>query len=224
MALTQAETYTIGELAKCAGVTPRTVRYYCAEGLLPPPDVTGRYAAYSEKHLCRLRLIARLKSAYLPLSEIKSRISSLTTEEILAQLDSEPATSPDPLQQKSHPEPHAIRPDASPEEDIAANLAHFLEETLSLSSERSAAAPSRRRRVLLISPMLSPATGRFSDLEQSGDMSGGYMADETLAESWKRIRLAPGVELHFRLPESPEAREALQRVIAQTQDVFKLLR
>ena len=224
MARIQGATYTISELAKRAGVTTRTVRYYCAEGLLPPPDATGRYAAYSETHLCRLRLIARLKSAYLPLSEIKSRIASLTTEEILAQLDDEPVAPSAPMREEATRQPPSASTDGAESGDFSASLAHFLEETLSLSSDLPATLPQRRRRVLLISPMLSPTTGRFSDMEETGDISGGYLLDEGLAETWKRIPLAPGVELHFRLPETPEAREALQRVIAQTQDAFKLLR
>ena len=35
--MTEEFSYTIGELAEAAGVTPRTVRYYTAEGLLPAP-------------------------------------------------------------------------------------------------------------------------------------------------------------------------------------------
>ena len=89
MARMQEGSYNIGELAKYAGVTTRTVRYYCAEGLLPPPDTTGRYASYSEKHLCRLLLIARWKNDYLPLHKIRARLANLTTGEIMALLESD---------------------------------------------------------------------------------------------------------------------------------------
>src|SRR5687767_178938 len=74
--------YTISELADAAGVTPRTIRYYTAEGLLPPPDARGRYALYTTDHLHRLLLIARLKEAYLPLNEIKARLDRLAAEEV----------------------------------------------------------------------------------------------------------------------------------------------
>src|SRR5687768_8534236 len=74
--------WTIGELAAIADVTPRTIRYYTAEGLLPQPETRGKYALYGPDHLQRLQLIARLKAAYLPLSEIRSRINRLTTEEV----------------------------------------------------------------------------------------------------------------------------------------------
>src|SRR3989442_8703278 len=71
------ELLTIGELADRAGVTPRTVRFYTAEGLLPPPDARGKYALYTEEHVARLNLIGKLKDAYLPLGEIRARIEHL---------------------------------------------------------------------------------------------------------------------------------------------------
>ena len=79
--------YTIGQLAEIAGVTPRTIRYYTAEGLLPRSDVRGQYARYGEEHLLRLQLIGHLKESYLPLGEIKARIESLDAEQIRALLD-----------------------------------------------------------------------------------------------------------------------------------------
>ncbi len=72
--------YTIGELAEATGTTPRTIRYYTAEGLLPPPDTRGRYALYGQEHIDRLQLIARLKDAYLPLGEIKARMEQLSPQ------------------------------------------------------------------------------------------------------------------------------------------------
>src|SRR5215210_2899635 len=79
--------YTIGQLAERAGVTPRTIRYYTAEGLLPRPDARGQYALYGEEHLLRLQLIGHLKETYLPLGEIKARIENLDADQIRALLD-----------------------------------------------------------------------------------------------------------------------------------------
>ncbi|HLK59396.1 MAG TPA: MerR family transcriptional regulator [Chthonomonadaceae bacterium] len=223
MAQGQEEHFSIGELAQRAGVSVRTVRYYGAEGLLPPPDTSGRYARYSEQHLCRLRLIALWKRSYLPLSEIKARMAGLTTEDIVALLAAE--AEPPPSLAREVANPSSLRtPETTPERiDLPANLAHFVEETLSLASDLPATVSQRRKRVLLISPMLSPASGLFSEFEEEDDITGGYILDEALGETWKRVPLAPGVELHFRIPNTPEARDALHRVIAQTQDAFKLL-
>ena len=60
----------------------RTVRYYIAEGLLPPPEGSGPGSSYTQGHLDRLRLIQRLKEAYLPLKEIRRRLSGLSDDEV----------------------------------------------------------------------------------------------------------------------------------------------
>src|SRR5579863_7324577 len=70
--------FTIGEIAERADVTPRTVRYYVAEGLLPPPGGAGQQRVYSYEHLLRLQAIKRLKAEYLPLNEIRERLAGLT--------------------------------------------------------------------------------------------------------------------------------------------------
>ncbi len=74
--------YTLDELSKLADVSPRTVRYYIVEGLLPPPLTTGRNATYSQDHLDRLNAIAALKEMYLPLREIRHRLNTLTSEQM----------------------------------------------------------------------------------------------------------------------------------------------
>ncbi len=55
-----AREYRVGELAREAGVTARTVRYYQERKLLPPPRHQGRIAWYSLAHLNRLRVIGQL--------------------------------------------------------------------------------------------------------------------------------------------------------------------
>ncbi len=66
--------YTLQDLADLAEVTPRTIRYYVAQGLLPSPDRVGPGALYGPGHLARLRLIRRLQREHLPLAEIRSRL------------------------------------------------------------------------------------------------------------------------------------------------------
>lgn len=74
--------YTLDELSKLANVTPRTVRYYIAEDILPPPIVGGRNATYSQEHLDRLIAIGAMKDMYLPLREIRHRLNTLTPEQM----------------------------------------------------------------------------------------------------------------------------------------------
>ncbi len=88
--------YTIGELAQAADVTIRTIRYYVAERLLPPPESGGRAAAYSDQHLVRLSLIKILKDEFLPLHEIRALLSGLD-DQALADLLQEKQANPTPL-------------------------------------------------------------------------------------------------------------------------------
>jgi DNA-binding transcriptional MerR regulator len=55
-----AREYRIGELAREAGITVRTLRYYQERKLLPPPRRAGRIGWYSRAHVIRLRIIGQL--------------------------------------------------------------------------------------------------------------------------------------------------------------------
>ena len=74
--------YTLTDLARLAEVTPRTVRYYIAQGLLPPPTQAGPAARYTEAHLERLRLIKKLQAGHLPLAEIRTHLRVLPDDQI----------------------------------------------------------------------------------------------------------------------------------------------
>src|SRR6185295_264571 len=76
--------YSIADLARLADVTPRTVRYYVAQGLLPSPEAAGSATRYGEGHLARLRLIRRLQRDHLPLAEIRSRLERMGDDEVVA--------------------------------------------------------------------------------------------------------------------------------------------
>ena len=74
--------YSLGDLARLADVTPRTVRYYVAQGLLPSPDAAGPATRYGEGHLARLRLIRRLQREHLPLAEIRVRLERMEDDAV----------------------------------------------------------------------------------------------------------------------------------------------
>lgn len=63
--------YSIDELSTLAGLTPRTVRYYIAEGLLERPVGEKRGAHYLPSHLERLLLIRRWSDAGLSLERMR---------------------------------------------------------------------------------------------------------------------------------------------------------
>jgi len=63
----------IGEFAKQAGVTPRTVRYYESLGLLSPNEREGAgFRYYTDVELAKLQKINALKELGLSLEEIAS--------------------------------------------------------------------------------------------------------------------------------------------------------
>ena len=66
--------YTIDQLAAAAGVPTRTVRLYQSVGVLPAPQRKGRIAVYSDDHLQRLQLIAKLQDRGLRLRAIRDAL------------------------------------------------------------------------------------------------------------------------------------------------------
>ncbi len=65
--------YTVRQLSKLAGITPRALRYYDAIGLLKPSRVgENGYRYYGEEALLRLQQILLYRELDLPLAEIKN--------------------------------------------------------------------------------------------------------------------------------------------------------
>ena len=84
-------TYKLDELARAAGTSVRTVRYYVQRGLLPPPAFRGKDSTYNHEHLIRLKAIRRLQEAYYPLDVIAIELERRSTAE-LELLANSPAT------------------------------------------------------------------------------------------------------------------------------------
>ena len=62
----------IGELARGTGTTPKTIRFYEQQGVLPdPPRSASGYRAYGPDDVERLEFIRRAKRLGLSLEEIK---------------------------------------------------------------------------------------------------------------------------------------------------------
>lgn len=69
---------TVDELAARAGVTVRTLRFYGAKGLLPPPELGPRRVGhYGPEHLGRLELIEELQRQGLTLAAIERYLAQL---------------------------------------------------------------------------------------------------------------------------------------------------
>jgi len=176
-----------------AGVTPRTIRFYTAEGLLPPPDARGKYALYTEEHLSRLDLIGKLKDAYLPLGEIRARIEHLNqagVAEMLATVENESSPTP----------PGQVHESASASAYIARVLA-----TQSIGAQQ----PPPRPSAPAIHAMATPAPP--------------MQAAEPLPapDTWERLELAPGVELHARAASDHETHNFIRRIVEYAKTLRK---
>jgi len=74
--------YTLTDLAKLADVTPRTIRFYIAQGLLPSPEQQGPRTTYTDEHLERLRAIKEFQAGHLPLAEIRARLRGESIQDV----------------------------------------------------------------------------------------------------------------------------------------------
>ena len=72
--------FSIGQLAKVAGVPPKTIRYYESVGVLPPPNRNdARYRVYSEIDVRRLELVRRARTLDMGLPEIRELVHCAST-------------------------------------------------------------------------------------------------------------------------------------------------
>ncbi|NPV75288.1 MAG: MerR family transcriptional regulator [Anaerolineae bacterium] len=206
--------FSIGELAKEAGVSVRTIRFYIDEGLIPPPEVRGRNTLYSEEYLDRIELIRRLKEAYLPLREIRQKMQGLSDDAVRKLLGKgeqaqqsaifpqrfETAES-SPIQQKT------VREAESAVEYIARIL------DVHNTTPRS---PNQPRPGL-------PSASSKQDLDPSNrpqlnSSSAPLFQSQT---TWQRIILAPGIELHISQPILAEKRTEIQLLINTARQLFE---
>jgi DNA-binding transcriptional MerR regulator len=220
--------YTIGELAEAAGVTPRTIRYYTGEGLLPPPDTRGRYALYGGDHLNRLLLIVRLKDAYLPLGEIKARMEGLSAGQVgqlLADYVEQPAPSGSAAdyiaQVLSTPAAPSALKLAAPRmlAESAPGYTAASEQASTGATSIGFAAPAPATEA---PPPPSPAApARAGLLKRLVSQRREAASQPTPPEErWQRVGLAPGVELHVREPLPADLRERVARLIERAREIL----
>lgn len=89
-------TFPIHSLEAQTGVSARTLRHWIREGALPKPLGRGRGARYDERHLVVARVIQHLRTQHVSLRAIRTRVGSLSREELVALLPPAPRpTSPD---------------------------------------------------------------------------------------------------------------------------------
>jgi DNA-binding transcriptional MerR regulator len=77
------EGFTAAELGAKVGVSARTVRYYTAEHVLPPPQFRGSATRYLREHLIHLAAIRYLQREHgLSLAAIRQHLNPLPVPEL----------------------------------------------------------------------------------------------------------------------------------------------
>lgn len=218
----RGETVTIQELSRRAGVTPRTIRYYVEQGLLPPPG-RGRPAEYTEEHLRRLALIRKLKRQYLPLEEIRDTMQKLGIEQVEELLAQGEQTEPphtgmssaadyirgimERTEARETYKRHSVPP-PPPAPTIP------VQPRPAPAAEPPASAPSLGR-TLKAPPPATNGSAENGIREPAVSYTEGDL--ESQAETWRRVKLAEGIELHY-LP-APGARRG--ELVARLLDAAK---
>jgi DNA-binding transcriptional MerR regulator len=211
----QRSMYTIGELAQAAGVTTRTIRYYTAEGLLPPPETRGKFAGYSDAHLQRLQLIARLKAAYLPLQEIRTRLEHLAPEEVARLLEETPPATQQ--RQMSSASDYLQRVLSGDEQALPVRARHpsrVRETTAAMQQDMLAGLPADIAGNAVVPHRPHPPY-------IAEDSPVWHVSEPERGEHWQRVALAPGVELHLRHPLDTGQRAAVDELLTLAAGLFR---
>ena len=188
--------YSLQDLVDLGGVTPRTIRYYIVQGLLPSPGKAGPGTTYTDGHLNRLRLIRRLQREHLPLAEIRTRLAALDDATVAALVET-PSSEP--------PADSAIDYIRS----VLEGDASFEAMALSSPAAPPASPPPSRNGVDLRVPAYRLAEPSRAYAEPPAP-SPTPAPDRS---QWDRILLAPDVELHVRRPLGRRAHKRVERLI-----------
>jgi DNA-binding transcriptional MerR regulator len=221
----QETRYGLAELAEAAGVSIRTVRYYIAEGLLPPPEGAGPRSAYTPGHLDRLRLIGRLKDAYLPLREIRRRLDGLdgaAVRDLLSRLGSGTGVRRRGAgDEGTEPAATGSTPPDSAADYLARVMDHRPDESAGI--DYPTASPPEP-----IESTLAGETAPFEraplldlDLDPALALAPPAATEVTTDGPWRRIVLGPDAELLVRETAFQRRRDRVEWLVGWAKKVFK---
>lgn len=197
-------TYTLTDLAKLANVTPRTIRYYISQGLLPSPGQQGPSTRYDDSHLDLLRVIKKLQNAHLPLAEIRARLRSITGQQL---------------------ETMASSPDVNGEPDSAVDYIRRVMGERSSPPLPPAAAPAPaaipQPAASQARPMASEPPPVYPRVVAPGSSSVIGSEPQAQRSQWERIPLDPDVELHIRRPLTRQHNKRVERLITIARQLFE---
>jgi DNA-binding transcriptional MerR regulator len=202
-------TLTLADLARLADVTPRTVRYYVAQGLLPSPGQAGPGSRYPESTLPRLQLIREMQRNHLPLAEIRSRLAGVTDAEIAG----------------------LVAPAAPPPSDTAIDYIRGLlgmsrppqplPRPLNQSVPPAGAAPAMASRGPQAAEPAPLPTRAPSAMHPAVTAPFDEQPETVERSQWDRIALTPDIELQIRRPLGRLEQRRVERLITIARQVLK---
>jgi DNA-binding transcriptional MerR regulator len=202
--------YSITDLARLSGVTPRTVRYYVAQGLLPSPEQAGPSTRCGEGHLSRLRLIRRLQQEHLPLAEIRSRLAPLNDHEVeqLVAAETERSVEQTPDRALSFVQElmaqSGVQPRVVTARDVPLARASAVYEPRIPDGYPQPSSPASAPLAPLL-PAMAPGEPRSPGSDRS---------------TWERHALSPDVELHVRRPLDRRSNKRVEQLIRIARELF----
>ncbi len=183
--------YNLTELADLAGVTPRTVRYYLAQGLIPAVGTAGPGAKYDDGHLARLRVIRRFQRDHQPLAEIRRHLESLDDAQIID------------LAETKTPEPSGSALD-------------YIHRVLAAGAGR-AEAPTASTSLAPGMPALQSPNAP-TEPAVPADVSSEPRIERS---QWERVVVGPDVEIHIRRPLARSTAKRVDRLVSIARELLE---
>ena len=183
--------YHLAELADLAGVTPRTIRYYVSQGLLPAVANPGPGAKYDDEHLARLRVIRRLQREHQPLAEIRRQLDGLDDEQIR----------------------ELVTP-ARPQHDGSA--LDYVRRVL--SSRAGTAEPAL---AYTTEPLTPASAATYAPTEPAVPAADVTTEPRIERSQWERIAVGPDVEIHIRRPLPRSTAKRVDRLVSIARDLLE---
>jgi DNA-binding transcriptional MerR regulator len=219
----------INALSQATGISVRTIRYYLAQNLLPPPFGRGPAATYGLGHRDRLKLIRRLQDVHLPLAEIRKQLQALDDAGIAQALDAPAAVAEPPaLNAYDYVRQVLAKTKSSPgdlnlnQPPPGASLATDQAPCLSLAPS-SAPGPIKDEAgtpLEVAAPTAGATTSPAAPSVASPTATLALGPRKPQRSNWERITLHPDIELHVRRPLARADQRRLDELLDQAQRIF----
>jgi DNA-binding transcriptional MerR regulator len=185
--------------------TPRTLRFYVAQGLLDKPlSYEHRAALYGYRHLLQVVVIKCLQANHIPIRKIREVLQGRSNEELEQLVDLR--TGGGPVEKSSFPDSYDIHDQPVP------------------------AAPSQKLQGSgLASPLLRGILqSRFSSRSVrpespmvAMESKPRYVEPPAIPNSWRHLEVEPGVEIHLRADYRLQSGSQLEVLLTRIKHLLK---